>query len=277
VTETDRDVLKRTFDRDAELYDRVRPRYPEQMFDDLVQLAGLKAGGSLLEVGCGTGRATLSLARRGYRIVGVELGANLASVARRNLASFPGVVVLTTPFEAWKPGNERFDAVYAADSWHWIDPRVRYRKASEALKVDGSLVIIGGGHAFPKDADPFFFEIQDVYRALGMEPAGEVWPPPLPEDLPDMRDEIEASGLFADVRAKRYVWERTYTADEYLDLLSSFSGHIALDPERREFLFRNIRERIEARPVARVRRHWVAILNVARNKGQTSFGIERHR
>ena len=266
TVQADRDVLKGTFDHHAELYDRVRPRYPEKLFDDLVQLARLRPGASLLEVGCGTGRATLPLAGRGHRIVGVELGAKLATVARRNLAPFPRVRVVTTPFEDWQPGRERFELVYAADSWHWIDPRARYRKAAEALKVGGPLAIISGGHAFPKDADPFFFEIQDVYRDLGMQPAGEVWPPPLPDEIPDMRSDIEASGLFDDVQVRRYVWELMYTAGEYIDLLNSFSGHIALDPERREFLYRNIRERIEAKPAARVRRHWLAILNVARKK-----------
>ncbi|MBI2913491.1 MAG: class I SAM-dependent methyltransferase [Chloroflexi bacterium] len=264
MTETDRELLRATFDEDAALYDRARPSYPEQLFDDLVQLAGLQPGASLLEIGCGTGQATLPLARRGFRIVCVELGDNLAAVARQNLAPFPDVEVVTGPLELWDPARAAFDLVYAAASWHWIDPNVRYRKAADLLNRGASLAIISGGHAFPKDADPFFFEIQEVYRALGMEPGGEVWPPPLPEDVPDMRDEMEASGLFGDVQVRRYVWELKYTADEYIALLNTFSGHIALDPEKREFLYRNVRERIDARADPRVRRHWLAILNLAR-------------
>ena len=264
MTGTDRERLRTTFDEDATLYDRARPSYPEQLFDDLTQLAGLQPGASLLEIGCGTGRATLPLARRGFRIVCVELGDNLAAVARQNLAPFPDVDVVTAPFELWDPASAVFDLVYAAASWHWIDPNVRYRKAADLLKRGGSLAIISGGHAFPKDADPFFFEIQEVYRTLGMQPAGEAWPPPLPEDLPDMRDEIGTSGLFGDVQVRRYVWELKYTADEYVALLNTFSGHIALDPEKREFLYRSVRERINARADPRVRRHWIAILNLAR-------------
>ncbi len=264
MTQTDRDRLKTTFDRDAELYDRARPSYPEQVFDDLIDLADLQPESFLLEVGCGTGRATLPLARRGFRIVCIELGENLAAVARRNLAPFPGVRVDVAPFEAWDPKGEMFDLVYAASSWHWIDPDVRYPKAHRVLNPGGSLAIIGGGHAFPEDADPFFFEIQDVYRELGMQPADEVWPPPSPHKVPDMREEIEATGLFADFQSRRYVWELTYNAEPYVDLLNTFSGHIALEPEKREFLYRSIRERMNARPERRVRRHWLTILNVAR-------------
>jgi SAM-dependent methyltransferase len=272
MSSPDRDLLKTTFDQDAELYDRTRPGYPEQLFDDLVELSGLRPDSRLLEIGCGTGHATLPLARRGFRIKGIELGENLAAVARRNLAPHPRVDVVVAPFEGWEAGAERFDLVYAAASWHWIDPKVGYRRTADVLKPGGALAIIGGGHAFPKDADRFFFEIQDVYRALGMAPAGEVWPPPLPEDVPDLWEEIEASGFFGDVQVRRYVWERMYTAEEYIDLLNTFSGHIALEPEKREVLYRSVRERIEARADARVRRHWLAILNVARKIGQQPSG-----
>ena len=264
MSDPNRRDLKTTFNEAAELYDRVRPEYPEQLFDDLTALANLQPGANLLEVGCGTGKATVPMAKRGFRITCVELGENLAAVARRNLAPFPDVGIEVAPLEEWDAGGETFDMVYAATAWHWIDADVRYRKAADLLKPDGSLAIIGGGHAFPTDADRFFFDIQDAYRAIGEEYPDEEWPPPLPEDVPDFGEEIEASGLFGDVQARRYVWELMYTADEYIDLLNTFSGHIAMEPEKREFLYRNVRELINTRADPRVRRHWLAILNVAR-------------
>src|ERR687893_552443 len=91
----DRDRLRTTFDGAALLYDEVRPGYPEELFDDVVSLSGIPSGGRILEVGCGTGQATLPLARRGYNILCVELGENLAAVARRNLAAYPRVGILT--------------------------------------------------------------------------------------------------------------------------------------------------------------------------------------
>src|SRR3989337_4360405 len=98
MTGTDRERLRGAFDGAPALYDRARLSYPEQPFDDLIQLAGLQPGASLLEIGCGTGRATLPLARRGFRVTCVELGENLAAVARRNLADFTHVTVVTSPF-----------------------------------------------------------------------------------------------------------------------------------------------------------------------------------
>ena len=108
----ERERLRQTFDRAAELYDRVRPGYPEALFDDLIALTGLVAGDHLLEVGCASGKATLPLARRGFRITCVELGAGLAEVARRNLAGFQ-VEVVQGQFEQWQPA-EPVSLVYAA-------------------------------------------------------------------------------------------------------------------------------------------------------------------
>jgi protein-L-isoaspartate O-methyltransferase len=91
------------FDQAAEDFDRTRPVCPPQVFDDLVRLAGLAPGDRVIEIGCGTGQATVSLAERGLTITALELGAELAAVARRRLARFPSVDVLTTSFEAWNP------------------------------------------------------------------------------------------------------------------------------------------------------------------------------
>ena len=60
--------LRAVFDQDAERYDRARPGYPAELFDDLAALTGLRAGDRVLEIGPGTGQATVPLAQRGYRI-----------------------------------------------------------------------------------------------------------------------------------------------------------------------------------------------------------------
>jgi len=248
------------FDSVADLYESARPTYPAELFDDLVQLAALQPGDRLLEIGCATGKATRPLLERGFSIVCVELGPRLAERARENLAGL-AVDVHVTRFETWDGQGQTFDLVYAATAWHWIDPDVRYRKAHSLLRPAGHLAFWSADHAFPEGFDPFFAEIQDVYDAIGESWPGR-WPPP--EDVPDASEEIEASGLFGDVAVRRYLWERWYTAEEYVALLSTFSGHIAMEPDKRDHLFREVRERIARRPEAHVRRHWRAILHVTR-------------
>jgi SAM-dependent methyltransferase len=257
-----RERLAGTFDSAAGDYDRARPTYPEELFDDLIELAGLEAGSSrLLEIGCATGTATRPLLERGFAIVCVEMGEQLAVRARRNLAGFP-FEIHVGPFEAWEGQPGAFDLVYAATAWHWLDP-ARFRKAHLLLRPDGHLAFWSALHAFPAGYDEFFAEIQEVYDAIGEGKEGE-WPPPGPEEIPDEVAEIEATGLFEGVQVRRYVWETQYTADEYIALLDTFSGHIAMESARREHLDREIRRRITNRPGQRVRRHWYSILHVAR-------------
>jgi SAM-dependent methyltransferase len=262
--EEQRERLRQTFDRAAERYDRARPDYPEALFDDLIALAGLTPGDRLLEVGCATGKATRPLARRGFRITCVELGADLAAVARENLAGFD-VEVVRAPFEEWMPPAP-FGLVYAATSWHWIDPAVRYRQAWQALRPGGHLAFWAADHVFPDAGDPFFREIQDIYDEIG-----EGLPPgtrfPRPGELADDRAAIEASGLFEVTAVRQYDWERVYPAEEYIELLSTFSGHLAMAEWKRRRLFGEIRRRLALRRDHSVRRHWGAVLHVARRLG----------
>lgn len=275
MSEANRDRLKATFDQDAALYDSIRPGYPERLFDDLVARAELGPEADVLEIGCGTGQATVALARRGFRIVCVELGDALARVARKNLDPFPQVSVVTAPFELWDSGDLTFDLVLAATSWHWIDPDVRYARTAAALKPGGALAVIATHHVLPPDGDRFFAEVQSAYRAIGEEDSP---PPPAwdgagaspPETVADDCEDIEASGLFSDVSVARHLWDRWYTADEYVALLDTYSGHRAMDPSARRWLYDEIRRRIRARPAGRVRKHYMFTLTLARS-------IERNR
>jgi SAM-dependent methyltransferase len=254
------DPLRQTFDGVAVSYDAARPVYPPALYDDLVELAGLQPGDRLLEIGCGPGKATRPLLERGYPVVCVELGEQLAAEARRNLAGLP-VEIHVGAFEEWPGDPGGFDLVFAATAWHWVDPDSRYRLAHAQLRPGGHLAVWAAGHAFPADADPFFRDIQPVYEELG-EARVDSWP--LPDDVPDDSAEIEAGGLFEDVRVRRHVWERRYTADEYIALLDTFSGHIAMGEAKRARLYAEIRRRLAERPDGMLRRHWLAILHVAR-------------
>ena len=253
--------LRTTFDATAETYDRARPAYPPKLFDDLVALAALEPGARLLEIGCATGKATLPLLQRGFVVVCVELGPHLANRARERLAGY-AVEIHVEPFENWEGERQSFDLVFAATAWHWVDPAIRYRKAHELLRPSGHLAFWSAGHAFPTGFDPFFTEIQAVYDALGESFEGE-WPPLPPDQTPDDVAEIKASGLFEEVHVRRYVWETLYTANEYIALLNTFSGHIAMEPGKRDYLYTEIRSRIAAQSDRRIRRHWRATLHVA--------------
>lgn len=247
--------LRATFDSVADFYQDARPDYPAELYSDLLAGTAITPPAHLLEVGCGPGKATLPLARMGFRITAIELGAALAAEARHRLAEFADASVITSSFEDWEPpAGVRFDLAYAATAWKWVDPEVKYAKAAELLTRGGHLAVWNADHAMPVGFDPFFTDIQEVYEEIGEGHDGP-WPPPPPEDLPDpFAAEFDASGHFTVVGTRLYVWALRYTADEY----------IAMEPAKREHLYQEMRRRLAARPDGRLTRHWSVVLTIGR-------------
>ncbi|MCH5586549.1 hypothetical protein MK805_16545 [Shimazuella sp. AN120528] len=74
---------KYTFNNIARDYDRYRPDYPKQLFLDILEYSSLKQSDSILEIGCGTGKATSGFVDLGYvNITCIELSSQLADVTR---------------------------------------------------------------------------------------------------------------------------------------------------------------------------------------------------
>jgi protein-L-isoaspartate O-methyltransferase len=256
--------LRTTFNQVASTYGQARPNPPPELFDELVELTRVPPGGRVLEIGCGTGIATVALARRGYQVVAVELGGDLAVSARQNLALYPNVDVEHAAFEEWSLPAEPFDVVTAFSAWHWLDPDVALGKAARALRPGGALAIVGGEHVAGGDTN-FFNEMQGCY---------ERFMPGTPTGL-RLRDASEippndwgtaASEAFEPPQFRRFVQVTHYTTATYLDLLRSFSGHIALAPNNRDALFACVEELLEGRFGGQVRRATLTELCVARRR-----------
>jgi SAM-dependent methyltransferase len=258
-------ALRDTFEEVPELYDRVRPGYPREMFEDLATLAGLRPGSRILELGCGTGQATVPLATRGFEVVAIELGAGLADVARRNLAAFPAVDIVSAAFEEWPLPPVPFDAVVAATSFHWLDPEVRLAKVADALRPEGVLALISTHHVAGGDG-PFFAAVQRCYETW-MPGTADRLPLPNAGDVPHYDgDDFEAGGLFTKAIFRRYERELAYTTREYRDLLLTYSGHRALAADAREGLLACIGELMDTRFGGRIAKRYLTELTIARRR-----------
>lgn len=182
---------------------------PPQVFDDLVDLAGLRRGSRVLEIGPGTGQATCQLAQRGLTVLGLELGPRLADRARVNLADFASVSMLTTAFEDWDPAGEMFDAVFSCNAFHRIDPHLRFAKPAAVLVPGGHLIVLATPWVIPDDADRFWWDIQDDYAAIGSErvdPATKH-----PDRVSDISAALLESGYFDRPVSRRYRFDVEFT------------------------------------------------------------------
>ena len=260
--------LRTTFDGAATLYDEVRPGYPEDLFEDVVSFSGLEPGGRILEIGCGTGQATVPFARRGYRILCVELGENMAAVARRNLEGYPQTEVCTGAFEDVPLQEGAFSLATSATAFHWLDPEVAYSKVATALRDGGSLALFWNVHVHSDADEDFFDAAQKIYEREAPEIVGPEDYKGLsrPEEIPDRTAEIEDSGLFGDVIRRTYRRDVPYDSRGYLRVLSTYSGHRNLSDDTRARLFRGIADLIDTRFGGRIVKGYLTTLYVARRR-----------
>jgi SAM-dependent methyltransferase len=256
----EREQLRATFNEAAELYDAARPVYPDAVLDELIELAGIPPCGRLLEIGPGTGKATVALAERGFAITGVELGAHLAAVARMQLASFPAAEIVVADFEQWEPERADFDAIVAFTAFHWIAPELRYTKTARLLRPGGALAVVSAQHVLAGGADDdFWLEVQEDYDAVVPHP--DNGPPPAPENVGDWSEQIEASGLYENVTIRRHLWTVEYSPDEYIAVLGTYSNHLALPAAQRAELFSRIHARLARRGT--IAKTYLSVLSVA--------------
>ena len=166
----------RVFDEIAAEYDRHRPAYPDELIDQACRIAGLGSGDAVLEVGCGSGQLTRSLAGRGLRVTALEPGTSLISLATQDLAGSAEVEFVNAQFEDARLPHEQFRAVSSATAFHWVDPEVSWQRAADVLVPSGTLALMqyfGMEEARTK---------QDQYAALAavrtVAPAfAASWPP----------------------------------------------------------------------------------------------------
>ncbi|MBP0451589.1 class I SAM-dependent methyltransferase [Kitasatospora sp. RG8] len=222
----------------AELYDTARPGYSDALVTEVLAYAAL-GDRTAVEVGAGTGKATVPFAEPGTPLVCIEPDPRMAEVLRRNTARFPAVRVRSGRFEDWRPGGRRFGLLLAASSWHWVDPQRRWDLAHGALAPGGALALFWNPHRV-RDAR-LQAALAEVDRRHGMAntphgvPASSFGEVPGSSLGPDGWPEAECrrDGRFTDLRAVRYRQDRSYDTDGYLDLLASLSAYRALPSGRR--------------------------------------------
>jgi SAM-dependent methyltransferase len=253
-----------TFNQVALDYDAVRPLYPQAMFDDILVLSRLPEDGQIIEVGCGSGQATLPFARQGYQMLCLDIGPDLLKLAAHKCQAFPQVRFVCDSFEDWQPGEDRFDLLLSATAFHWIPPEVGYPKATRLLKDTGSIALIW--NYLPRPFPSFFLDAQEIYSRLLPDWTDPSLGPSLDENIQETETQINQSGLFAPVAVRRYPWSKDYTTAEYLTLLNTYSDHYILDPDVKVPLFKEIGTLIDDKYNGRITKPNLTALFIAPKK-----------
>ncbi|MEH2297959.1 MAG: methyltransferase domain-containing protein [Nostoc sp.] len=240
---TDLEQRKNWYSPAAEAYNKARPRYPQDLIQQVVEVAQLSTDSKILEVGCGPGTATVAIAQLGCSMICLEPNPDFFQLAQHNCQPYSNVEIQNTSFEEWKLKPFEFDAVLAATSFHWISPEVGYPKAANALQENGYLILL-----WNKELQPNY----EVYQSLSQvyqlhTPSLDRYEDQETQDyiLRQLGNMSIDSGQFKDLISGQVISEVTYTVDEYLTLLNTYSPYIKLDPHNKESLFSRLRHRIE--------------------------------
>ncbi|WP_413798044.1 class I SAM-dependent methyltransferase [Streptomyces iranensis] len=263
--------LGRVFNEVAEVYDRVRPGYPDELFADLAAITGMAARASVLEVGCGTGQATRSLAALGCSVTAIEPGREMAALARRRLAALPNVEVETSTFEEWDDRGARFDALVAASSWHWVDPSIGWRRAHDVLRPGGRLALLGNVVVRRPGEPEVYAETADLHERFC--PGNPGWGhPPLEDDVRGTDGGwglVDGpGGLFGPPIVRWYPTVQWFNGEGFADHLRSTSLYRRLDRDVREPLLDAVAERILTRMDDRASRRYLTVLRVGQWTGR---------
>jgi len=222
------------FGEDPTLYDRIRPTYPEALIDDITAL--VPPDGRVVDVGCGTGKATVALANRVATGVGVEPDPAMAAICGWHLRPFPGWRVEVSEFESWDPGLGGHHLVTCAQAWHWLTPGKREAQTRAALVRGGWLAV--WWNRTDTALNPLRRELDEVYARLAPDMRHRVYGP---DDVPDP-DPIPG---FATTEVSDYRWTRRYTTPEWLDLMRSSSEHRMLGEDRQAPLLAQVADVID--------------------------------
>lgn len=218
------------FGEAVEQYEAARPGYPAALVDDVLAYAG---PGPVLEVGAGTGKASTAFAARGAPLTCVEADPRMAEVLRRRV---PDATVVVAPFESWTP-TEEFGLLFAAQSWHWVDADRRNDLAHAALAPGGALALFWNVTAL---ADPDLgAALTEVDSRHGLSDEHSPHARAAARLAADQPGEFEAEWStlrltgdprFTELTSHRYFWSLSYPPARYLDLLTSISAYLMLDP-----------------------------------------------
>lgn len=200
----------------ADLYDRHRPGYPDELIEELAALRPA----NVLDIGCGTGKASRQLAARGLSVLGVEIDAGMAAVARRG-----GIEVEVASFELWDDRNRSFDLIVSGQAWHWIDPAVGAPKLVRLLRPGGAVCLFWNYG----DPDKRF---EEVVEGAFANVAPQLVEKPTADDKDLHERTLRETGCFTSVEVRDYRWSETLPVEEWVARVSTHSKQLLLGPQR---------------------------------------------
>ena len=199
------------FNQAAEYYDKYRPGYPQEIIDSLISVTGITEDSDLLEIGCGSGKATEQLTEKGFNIVGIDPGEDLVRIGNERFKN-ENVNFVKGRFEEYDFGQKKFDVIYAAQSFHWVPQPIGYKKCGDILKDNGYIALFWNMYVIhDSDLDKELLEISKRYGGI----ADFVTETECERRIDSIVSQIVDSNLFETPTLIRKLWQQDYTVADF--------------------------------------------------------------
>lgn len=234
--------LEWTFNSVAEKYEKMRPGYVSELYEDIFKYIPIDRSSNVVEIGIGGGQATLPILKTGCKLTAVEYGENLAELCRQKFKHFPNFTVVTAKFEDFMCDNNSCDLIYSASAFHWIPEDIGYRKVFEMLMSGGVFARFANHPYKDKGREEIHEALQKIYSVYM---PGSLGPIEYSEEDAKNRANIAQKYGFVDITYKLYYRTRSFSAKEYISLLGTYSDHIAIEEDARKKFFSEIEKAID--------------------------------
>jgi phospholipid N-methyltransferase len=155
--------FRKIFNTIPEQFDKYRPRYCAELFNDLIEYAKIGPDKTVLELGPGTGQATDPILNTGCDYHAIELGEHLFEMMKRKYGKYPNFHIVNDDFITHDFGSRRFDMIYSATTIQWIPEEIAFSKTFDLLKLGGTLAMMLTTGEYKTPNEDLFNKIQKVY------------------------------------------------------------------------------------------------------------------
>lgn len=234
--------LRTTFNDDEYNYDKARPDYPDELFEDIFGYLDLSENSNVLEIGIGTGQATLPFLNKGCNVISVELGDKLAKYCQHKFSKYSNFKTINSDFIKAELPENSFDLIYSATAFHWIPKDRDYAKIKSLLKPDGAVALFWNHPFVSNTSDETNLASMSVYKKYRPDDKTSA-----EFDLSDCQkqiSELEQYG-FNNIKSKIYKRTRKLTSEEYISLIKTYSDHNAMPKKVRKAFERDMKKAID--------------------------------
>lgn len=229
--------FRKIFDTIPEKFDKYRPRYSKELFDDLIAYAGIGPGKAVLELGPGTGQATDPVLETGCDYNAIELGEHLYAKMKEKYGRYPNFSIVNGDFITHDFGEKRFDMIYSAATIQWIPEEVAFPKTFSLLKPGGVLAMMLTMGDYRKSNEALYQKIQKVYDAY--------WKPEIPYNQHFTYTNAVNWG-YTDFERREYFGKRIMTAEEYVNFSGTHCDHMTIPRETAEKFFGGLYDAVKS-------------------------------